>query len=61
MNARLAISGGTALALIALAFGIALGQPSPKQPADPGLFAAEAVATVINCPPTRPEASVSDC
>lgn len=50
MEARLLISSGTGLtlALIALAVGIALGQPSPRQPG-PGLVATQAV--IIECPP----------
>ena len=51
METRLPSSVGTVLTLIALALGIALGQPLAKQPRDPGLVAAEAVTVIIECPP----------
>jgi hypothetical protein len=61
VKARSLSSGGTALALLALAFSIALGQPRPQQPPEPGVVAPAAIAQVINCPPTRPEVGGSDC
>lgn len=49
----------------AVALSIALGQPPPKQPPEPGFTAAlsgsAGTSSIINCPPTRPAAGGSDC
>jgi len=57
MEARLPVFGGTVLALIALAVGVALGQPALNQSPDAGLIAAGGV--IIECPPPPVQAGGS--
>ena len=60
INAQLrnaSFSGGTALTLIALVAGIALGQPSPNLTPDAGRAEAGVVASII-CPP-QPHAGLA--